>query len=636
VYLPGSSDLSRPLVQRCAMGIALLAVVASAGCTAESEPATEVGISEGDLAATLRAKVTWNKDERGYWRWELSESPSFASGVLQTTRRDFGPMAGSGGPATIAERVRSSSCAGLDDACSVLPELKPSTRYYVRFCGELSAPSASGYRCFDSNPDSQDPPYEYDSFVTPVRETLLTSAPDVTSQGAGRLMVFVRGTDDELLQISHNYQTGSWSGWHRPATGLGNESMTSAPGAAWFRPNRNFDAGFDVIARGANNLLYHSVISPTVADPLYQLEGYVTSGPDAARRGGLLRLDIVACGPTNELQHMIHSDYGDPWWSDWQLVGGSCTADPSVVASGGARLDVFTRGTDGAVYQRTGTAADSPPFAQWGSWLRIDGLVTSGVDATSSAAGRVDLFARGPSNELLHNIQQSGTWSGWQSLGGDLTSDPTAISAEAGRIDVFARCAEDALHHWSFSQGVWRRTDLGDCSTNVFEPEGPDEILDDDPDDPELDPDDFVTGASLAASQPLTLADQRETQAVEILESDNRTQKLLANTDYSIDKIGPWTEPAADGTQRLVGATMILDLPQARDWPMTAWPVIGYLPKRETYLQSTDTFAIAGAKEVLVDIDMTKGRVVGISPLGGIVTKRPPGERSKPSARRGD
>jgi hypothetical protein len=578
--------------------------------------------------------MSWSDGERGYFRWELSESPGFASGVSQTTRRDFGPMSGGGGPVTLDERVRSSSCAGVSGNCSVLASLRPGTRYYVRICGELFAPSSTGYRCFDSDSDP-DPPYKYDFFDT---DTRLTSAPDVTSQSPGTLDVFVRGTNDELLQNHHDYRTGSWSGWQRPLTGsFGDDSMTSAPGSASFGSS----LGFDVVARGVDNVLYHSKIRVGEQHALSRLTGSVTSGPDAAAGQ---RLDVVACGPNNALQQWQAFNLDTPAWYGPRTLtaGGRCTADPSVVAYRNSwRVDIFSRGADGWVYH-TYCSCPEPSRPDWSGLPPIPGVGTSGVDAAASGSGPlqpVHLFARGQNNELLYNRHDGawpGTWSGWQSLGGDLTSDPTAISAEPGRVDVFARCAEDALHHWAFWQGVWQRSDLGDCSTNVFEGEGPDEILDDDPEDPEVDPDPAV-GASLTASQPLRLADQRETQAMAVLEGDQRAQKLLATTKYSIDKIGPWSEPAADGSQRLVGATLILDLTKAQDWPLTDWPQVGYLPKSKEYLESTHTFAMAGATEILVDIDLTKGRVVGMSPLGGIVTKRAAGDRSmKPSPWRGD
>lgn len=158
--------------KRLMAGMALAATVLGVGCSAETEPATQLSTTASDFAATLQAKVSWQNGERGYYRWELSESPTFSSGVQQSSRRDFGPMSSGGGPITLAERVNSSSCTGVNGNCSVISGLKPATRYYLRFCGELSAPASTGYRCFDSNSDA-DPPYEYDSFVTPDRDTPL-------------------------------------------------------------------------------------------------------------------------------------------------------------------------------------------------------------------------------------------------------------------------------------------------------------------------------------------------------------------------------------------------------------------------------------------------------------------------------
>lgn len=196
-------------MKRFVVGLTLVGALVWAGCSAETEPTTEVATTAGDVGATLRAKVSWESGERGYWRWELSESPTFASGVVQTARRDFGPMGGAGGPATIAERVRSSSCAGVNDACTVISSLTPSTRYYVRFCGELSAPNATGYRCFDSNSD-EDPPHEYDSFVTPDQAT--TGGPELSGRlyaKAGQTVT--PGSYDVVASLSGGQTAGTWT-----------------------------------------------------------------------------------------------------------------------------------------------------------------------------------------------------------------------------------------------------------------------------------------------------------------------------------------------------------------------------------------------------------------------------------------
>jgi hypothetical protein len=88
------------------------------------------------------------------------------------------------------------------------------------------------------------------------------------------------------------------------------------------------------------------------------------------------------------------------------------------------------------------------------AWESLGGVLSSGPDVSSWAAGRLDVFARGTDNALWHKWYDGG-WSGWESLGGVLTSDPTAVSWSNGRIDVFARGTGNALWHKWFD-GVWR------------------------------------------------------------------------------------------------------------------------------------------------------------------------------------
>jgi hypothetical protein len=46
-------------------------------------------------------------------------------------------------------------------------------------------------------------------------------------------------------------------------------------------------------------------------------------------------------------------------------------------------------------------------------------------------------------------------WSGWTSLGGGVASDPAAVSWAGGRIDVFARGADNAMVHKCYD-GNWK------------------------------------------------------------------------------------------------------------------------------------------------------------------------------------
>ena len=72
---------------------------------------------------------------------------------------------------------------------------------------------------------------------------------------------------------------------------------------------------------------------------------------------------------------------------------------------------------------------------KWGPWLPV-GLKISGKPAVvRTAANRIDLFARGNDDTLLHsyityknNIPELKSVPAWESLAGQLTSDPSAVA----------------------------------------------------------------------------------------------------------------------------------------------------------------------------------------------------------------
>jgi hypothetical protein len=67
--------------------------------------------------------------------------------------------------------------------------------------------------------------------------------------------------------------------------------------------------------------------------------------------------------------------------------------------------------------------------------------------------GEVDIFVRGPANDVLHRSLRGNALSPWTSLGFVATSEPSAVSWGGARLDVFARGVDGALYH------VWREND---------------------------------------------------------------------------------------------------------------------------------------------------------------------------------
>jgi hypothetical protein len=113
------------------------------------------------------------------------------------------------------------------------------------------------------------------------------------------------------------------------------------------------------------------------------------------------------------------------------------------------RVDVFARGGSGQLVQRY--AVDG----QWSGWRHLGGSITGAPSVVSWAPGRLDVFARGTDGALVHLWFAAGQWHGWERLGGSLASAPSAVTMVPGRLDIFARGTDAQLHHVFYVPGVW-------------------------------------------------------------------------------------------------------------------------------------------------------------------------------------
>ena len=98
----------------------------------------------------------------------------------------------------------------------------------------------------------------------------------------------------------------------------------------------------------------------------------------------------------------------------------------------------------------------SPLGGRWHAWKNLGGAITAAPAVASWGPGRLDVFARGVDNALWQRSFE-GVWSGWLYLGGTLATAPVALSSDYGRIDVFTRFTDNALHHraYDFSWSAW-------------------------------------------------------------------------------------------------------------------------------------------------------------------------------------
>ena len=148
----------------------------------------------------------------------------------------------------------------------------------------------------------------------------------------------------------------------------------------------------------------------------------------------------------------VENNSAAPASPSWESLGGIITSEPAVVSWGSNRLDVFARGTDGAVWHRWWDGR------QWGGWESLGGEIPAGsnICAVSWGSNRIDLFVQGMDGALWHKWWDGSQWGGWESLGGQLTSDPSTISLRANHLDVFVRGTDGAVWHRWWDGNKWR------------------------------------------------------------------------------------------------------------------------------------------------------------------------------------
>jgi serine/threonine protein kinase len=177
--------------------------------------------------------------------------------------------------------------------------------------------------------------------------------------------------------------------------------------------------------------------SPTPAPgiPFTFSPAVVSWGPD--------RIDLFGRGTDGAIYH----NYWDGSWHTFESLGGNFIYGPAVSSWGAGRLDVFAIGTDDAIYHNYWDGS----WHGWGD--RLGGAFTSAPAAVSSGFNHIDVFGKGTDNAIWHTYWD-GSWHGFDSLGGVFVSAPTVSSWGGGRLDVFAVGTDSGLYH-NYWDGNW-------------------------------------------------------------------------------------------------------------------------------------------------------------------------------------
>ncbi len=177
---------------------------------------------------------------------------------------------------------------------------------------------------------------------------------------------------------------------------------------------------------------------------------------------------VVACGEdklfifAKGANNALYWKSGTPstnTWSDWKSLGGRLTSDPAAASPYAGpmpdqRINVYVRGTDGALWEISTTNGG----LNWGSWTKIGGYIAKGTGPAACVA-RTDpgeptytydtaAFVTGGDHALWWYFVHDSVWS-WKRIGGYATSSPSAAGTGQS-IYAFVRGTDGALWEYEF------------------------------------------------------------------------------------------------------------------------------------------------------------------------------------------
>ena len=285
----------------------------------------------------------------------------------------------------------------------------------------------------------------------------------------GRLEVFVVGSGGGPFELWHLYQiapAGGWSQWVSHPSPPGEFNNWNNPVVAPDSEGRlelfmSFGAQTYQIWQTApnNGWTPQWTLHPVPAGNLGAAVGALALRPDG--RLQLFANGVISAQADDALWHITQTA-PSRGWTDWVSLGTPEGANgigpPVVAASADGRLEVFTRGSDGALWHIWQTA----PNGGWSNWLSHGtppGTTLAPIwrpVVAPNTEGRLELFAVGDDKALWHiwQIAPNGGWSNWLSHGKppgtSFSSGSPAMAASAdGRLELFL-CGDDQQlwHIW--------------------------------------------------------------------------------------------------------------------------------------------------------------------------------------------
>lgn len=293
-------------------------------------------------------------------------------------------------------------------------------------------------------------------FAAPATADVVDDRIAAVSRTGGELLLFARG-DDGALHVRSGLD-GSWSSLGVP--------ISSGPAAVV----RN-DGTVDVVARAPDRTLTYASLRGATWSEWRTLGGTVLSAPALVARQGTETIDLFVRGDDSGLYQRSFTP-GGGWGAGVGLGAGEILSAPSAVSRRPNYLDVYVHGVGGGVFVRgyDGQA--------WGPYIDTEGGVKTNAAPFALRVPNADhlIMARGLDgsfNERRWEEDQSayGPWTRIDAR--PISSAPSAVVDGQGDTVIFAREGEDVLTRTFVptSFGSWRS--LGPVRAPAAAPQPP-------------------------------------------------------------------------------------------------------------------------------------------------------------------
>jgi hypothetical protein len=267
--------------------------------------------------------------------------------------------------------------------------------------------------------------------------------PAAASRGPGDTVVLARGADGAIWE--RHLVGDAWTNW----TSIGG-STSSGPAAA------AYGDAIHAFVLGTDGGVYENVLRAASWSGWTPLGGIGTSAPAAISRRATNLLDLAVRGTDNTIY--LRSFQPGSGWSSWTSLGGNLTSAPALNSQDPAVLNVWSRGTDGQLYQRAWNGS------AWRGWEPLGGYLTGAPSVLSRIESHVDVFVRGVDRSAYQRYWHGGVgWSPWLHLDGlPVDSTPAAVSDTPDHVTLFARLGgKIAYKDWRAATGWTAWTDWG-------------------------------------------------------------------------------------------------------------------------------------------------------------------------------